>query len=151
MGLYSLVTLIGFIAMIAGFANAPNGAALFTGPHDLHHISWVFMMPALILLASAYMPLGYIKRSVQHPMMLAVLIWAGFHLAIGGDLKRVLMFGLFFAYAGVSLICAHKRGTDLKDKPAKPMGDILAIIVGLVLTGVFMHGGHLILFGVPPV
>ena len=127
MGLYSIVTLIGFIAMIIGFARAPNGAALFTGPHDLHHISWVFMMPALILLASAYMPLGYIKRSAEHPMMLAVLIWAGFHLAIGGDLKRVLMFGLFFAYAGVSLICAYKRGTDLKDKPAKPMGAICPI------------------------
>ena len=94
------------------------------------------------------MPLGYIKRAVQHPMMLAVLIWAGFHLAIGGDLKRVLMFGFFFAYAGVSLICAYKRGTDLKDKPAKPMGDILAVIVGLVLTGFFMHGGHVALFGV---
>ena len=151
MGLYSAVTLLGFFAMIIGFARAPNGETLFAAPHSLHHISWVFMMPALILLASAYMPLGHIKRAVQHPMMLAVLIWAGFHLAVGGDLKRVLMFGLFFAYAFVSLICAYKRGTSLKDKPAKPIGDILAIILGLVITGVFMHGGHLILFGVPPV
>ena len=102
-------------------------------------------------LVSAYMPVGFIKRSVQHPMMLAVFIWAGFHVAVGGDLKRVLMFGLFFVYAGVSLICAYKRGTDLKDKPAKPMGDVLAIIVGLVITGVFMHGGHVALFGVSPV
>jgi len=61
------------------------------------------------------------------------------------------MFGLFFAYAGVSLICAYKRGTDLKDKPAKPMGDILAIIVGLVFMGVFMHGGHMALFEVSAV
>ena len=97
------------------------------------------------------MPLGYIKRSVQHPMVLAVLIWAGFHLAVGGDLKRVLMFGLFFAYTLVSLICAYKRGTSLKDKPAKPMGDILAVIVGLILTGVIMHGGHVTLFGVSAV
>ena len=72
-------------------------------------------------------------------------------MAIGGDLKRVLMFGLFFTYALVSLICAYKRGTNLKDKPAKPIGDILAVIVGLVITGVFMHGGHVVLFGVPPV
>ena len=61
------------------------------------------------------------------------------------------MFGVFFAYAFVSLICAYKRGTVLKDKAAKPMGDILAIIIGLVLTGVFMHGGHVALFGVSPV
>ena len=151
MGLYLAVTLLGFFAMIIGFARAPNSETLFAAPHSLHHISWVFMMPALILLASAYMPLGYIKRAVQHPMVLAVLIWAGFHLAVGGDLKRVLMFGLFFAYTLVSLICAYKRGTVLKAKPAKPMGDILAIIVGLVLTGVLMHGGHVALFGVSPV
>ena len=80
MAIYSSAAFFGLIAMIAGFANAPNGAALFTGPHDLHHISWVFMMPALILLASAYMPLGYIKRSVQHPMMLAVLILSLIHI-----------------------------------------------------------------------
>ena len=151
MGLYSVVTLIGFIAMIIGFARAPNGETLFAAPHDLHHISWVFMMPAFILLVSAYMPVGFIKRSVQHPMMLGVLIWAGFHLAVGGDLKRVLMFGLFFAYAGVSLICAYKRGTDLKDKTVKPMGDVLAVIIGLAITGLFMHGGHTALFGVSPV
>jgi len=144
MGLYSVVTLIGFVAMIMGFARAPNGETIFAASHDLHHISWVFMLPAFILLASAYVPLGFIKRTVQHPMMLAVLIWAGFHLAVGGDLKRVLMFGLFFAYAAVSLICAYKRGTDL-------LGDMLAIIVGLAVTGAFMHGGHVALFGVSPV
>ena len=151
MGLYSAVTLLGFFAMIIGFARAPNGETLFAAPHSLHHISWVFMMPALILLASAYMPVGYIKRTVQHPMMLAVLIWAGFHLAVGGDLKRVLMFGLFFVYALISLICAYWRGTDLKDKTVKPMGDVLAVIIGLAITGLFMHGGHTALFGVSPV
>ena len=151
MGLYSAVTLLGFFAMIISFARAPNGETLFAAPHSLHHISWVFMMPALILLACAYMPVGHIKRAVQHPMMLGVFIWSGFHLAVGGDLKRVLMFGLFFAYAAVSLICAYKRGTNLKDKPAKAIGDILAIIIGLVITGVFMHGGHVALFGVSAV
>jgi len=151
MGRYSIVTMVGFIIMIIGFARAPNGATLFAAPHDLHHISWVFMLPAFILLASAYTPTGFIKRTLQHPMMLGVLIWAGFHLAVGGDLKRVLMFGLFFAYAGVSLICAYKRGTDLKDKAPKPIGDVLAVILGLVVTGVFMHGGHVALFGVSSV
>ena len=95
--------------------------------------------------------MGHIKRSVQHPMMLGVLIWAGFHLAIGGDLKRVLMFGLFFVYALISLICAYRRGTDLKDKKAKPIGDVLAVMIGLAITGLFMHGGHTALFGVSPV
>ncbi len=151
MGLYSVITLVGFIAMIIGYAKAPDGAALYVAPHDLHHIAWMIMLPAFILLSAAYMPMGYIKRTAEHPMMLGVLIWAGLHMAMGGDLKQLLLFGSFFAYALISLIGAYKRGTDLKDKPASALGDILAIIVGLLLIGLFMHGGHVKLFGTSPV
>ena len=151
MGLYSVITLIGFIAMIIGYAQAPDGDVLHAAPHDLHHISWMIMLPAFILLAAAYMPMGYIKRTVQHPMMLSVLIWSGLHLAMGGDLKQLLLFGSFFTYAIISLIGSYKRGTDLKNKLVKPLGDVLAIIIGLLLISVFMHGGHVKLFGASPV
>ena len=152
MGLYSVITLIGFIAMIIGYAQAPNGDVLYAAPHDLHHTAWMIMFPAFILLAAAYMPIGYIKRTVQHPMMLGVLIWAGLHVAMGGDLKQLLLFGSFFAYAVISLFGAYKRGTlALKDKPASALGDVLAIIAGLLLIGIFMHGGHVKLFGTSPI
>ena len=151
MGLYSVITLIGFIAMIIGYAQAPNGDVLHAAPHDLHHIAWMIMLPAFILLAAAYMPMGYIKRTVQHPMMLGVLIWAGLHVAMGGDLKQILLFGSFLAYAVISLFGAYKRGTNLRDKPVKPLGDVLAIIAALLLIGVFMHGGHVKLFGASPI
>ena len=93
MGLYSVVTLIGFGLMIWGYVKAPNADLIFEGPHTLHHLAWIPMMIAFILLISAYTPVGHIKRTVQHPMMLATLIWAGTHLAMGGDLKRILLFG----------------------------------------------------------
>lgn len=151
LGLYSGVTLIGFIVMIIGYIKAPHGAPLYSPPHDLHHIAWMVMLPALILLAAAYTPMGYIKRTVQHPMMLGVLIWAGLHLAMGGSQKRVLLFGAFFVYALISLLGAYKRGTDLKDNPVTALGDVLAIIVGLLLVWVFMHGGHVAMFRASPV
>ena len=150
MGVYSVASLIGFGLMLWGYGQAPDQTILYEGPHGLHHVSWMFMLPALILLVAAYTPLGHIKRLVQHPMMLAVLIWAVFHLVLGGDLKRVLLFGTFAVYAALSLLMAYRRGTDLEAKQPKIAGDVLAVFIGLILTGLFMHGGHQYLFGVSP-
>ena len=150
MGLYSLVSLLGFALLIWGYAKASPGPVIFEGPHDLHHIAWIPMMVALILLTAAYTPLGYIKRFVQHPMMLAVLIWSLTHLAMGGDLKRLLLFGGFALYSLTSLIFAYRRGTDLKSKTPGLTGDILAIIIGIGLAGILMHGAHLYLFKAYP-
>ncbi len=151
MGLYSLISLAGLALIIFGYSQIPDGDSLISGPHVLHHYSWVFMIPALILVVAANFPAGHIKRTVQHPMMIGVLIWALFHLATGGDMKRVVLFGAFAVYAVVSLACAFKRGTNLKDTPAKPLGDVLSITVGLGLSAVLIHGGHVLLFGTPAV
>jgi len=151
MGLYSIVTLAGLILMIIGYSQIPTGALLYSGPQWLNQLSWVFMVPALILIVVANFPAGHIKRSLQHPMMIGILIWAVFHLVTGGELRRVILFGAFTAYALVSLNRAFARGTKLKEKPAKPLGDILSIAVGLVISAIFLHGGHQALFGVPAV
>lgn len=149
MGLYSVVTGLGLGLLIWGYVKAPQGDIVFAGPHGLHHYAWVVMIPALILLISAYTPLGYIKRAAQHPMMLAILIWTLLHLALGGDLKHVLLFGSFALYALVSLCYAFKRGAQLKDKAPNIVGDIMAIVIGLIVSGALLHGLHNIAFGVP--
>ena len=151
MGLYSLVTLIGFGLMVWGYAKAPIQAPMFEGPHELHHYAWLFMLVAFTLLAAAYTPMGYIKRAVQHPMMWATFIWAASHLAMGGDLRKVLLFGGFAAYSIVSLAFGYKRGTELKSKTPQIKGDVTAIIAGAVLTGIMMHGAHLYLFKASPI
>lgn len=147
MGLYSLVSLAGLALIIYGYSQIPDEPVLYAGPHGLHHYSWLFMIPALILVVAANTPTGYIKRAVHHPMMIGVLIWALFHLATGGDMKRIVLFGAFALYAVFSLICAFKRGTDLKSKTPKPLGDVLAIAIGLGLSALLIHGGHALLFG----
>jgi len=150
MSLYSVITGIGLALMIWGYRKTPSADYIYAGPHELHHYAWVFMLPAFILLAAAYTPTGHIKRAVQHPMMLATLIWALSHLALGGDLKKILLFGGFAAYSLVSLICAYRRGTNLKQQNPKVLGDVLAVFIGAALTGLLMHGGHQFAFGASP-
>lgn len=151
MGLYSIITGIGLGLIIWGYINFPRGDLMYSGPYELRHYSWLIMLLSIILLAAAYTPTGYIKRTVEHPMMLAVFLWALLHLALGGGQKRVLLFGMFAFYALVSLFNAYRRGTNLKQKSPRLIGDVLAIAIGLALTAVLFHGGHQALFGVPPV
>ncbi len=149
MGAYSLITGLGLALLIWGYIKAPSGALIFEGPHDLHHMSWILMLPAFVLLIAAYTPAGYIKNTVQHPMMLAILIWSAVHLAMGGDSKKVLLFGLFTAYSLVSLFCAYRRGRSDFKSP-RVIGDVIAVIAGFALTGLMLHGGHQMLIGAPP-
>jgi len=149
MGIYSLITGLGLVLIIWGYIKAPSSALVFEGPHELHHRSWMIMLPAFVLLMAAYTPAGYIKNTVQHPMMLGILIWSAVHLAMGGDSKKVALFGLFAAYSLVSLICAYRRGRSVSNS-TRVIGDVMAIIAGFALTGLMLHGGHQMLIGAPP-
>ncbi|MBK5932613.1 putative membrane protein [Rhodovulum imhoffii] len=53
---------------------------------------------------------GLIRWS-RHPILLALIIWAGMHLVANGDLAHVILFGLLgsFAMAGRLLIDRRKR------------------------------------------
>ena len=56
------------------------------------------MWVVFVLLVAAYTP-THIRRTVRHPMMLAVLIWALLHLLVNGDLASLLLFGGLGAFA----------------------------------------------------
>lgn len=149
MGLYSVLSLIFFIAMLIGYGRAPEGAPLWIGPDIARTLSVPLNVLALILLTAAYTPTGRIKRAVHHPMMIATFIWALSHLFIGGDLKKVLLFGAFALYSAVSVMAAFRRG-DRVDAYPRTIGDVLAVIGGGVLSALLIYGGHALLFGVSP-
>ncbi|WP_101067212.1 NnrU family protein [Roseovarius salinarum] len=49
----------------------------------------------------------------RHPLLLALMLWAGAHFLANGDLAHMILFGLFavFAWAGMALIDRRKRRT----------------------------------------
>ena len=149
MGTYSVLSLAAFALMLWGYGQWASGTALWRAPHSLAHYTWVAMLPVFPLLVAAYAPAGYIRRAVQHPMMWAVLIWAIAHLLVGGDARRTALFGLFAAYAALSLFAGYRRGRVGIENP-RILGDVVSVVAGLILFGVFMHGGHAALFGASP-
>ncbi|PKP81523.1 MAG: NnrU family protein [Alphaproteobacteria bacterium HGW-Alphaproteobacteria-18] len=151
MGLYSLVSLVGFGLIIWGFGAARPAPILYTPPTGLAHLNLVLMLPAMIMLAAAYTPTGRIKKAVKHPMLVAVKIWALGHLLANGELNSVLLFGSFLAYGVIDRIALKKRG-DIgpgPDAPVSAMGDIGAVVIGAGAYAVLLLWLHPILFLMP--
>lgn len=151
MGLYSLVAGIGLVLIIWGYGAARPAPVLYVPPPGLAHLNLVLMAPAMIFLASAYLPAGRIRRTLRHPMLAAVKIWALGHLLANGELNSVLLFGSFLAYGVIDRIAVKRRG-DLGPDPDAAVsvaGDIGAVVLGLGAYLALLFWLHPLLFGMP--
>ncbi|MFN9030162.1 MAG: NnrU family protein [Betaproteobacteria bacterium] len=152
-GLYSLVSLAGFVLIVYGYAEARTApTVLFNPPIWTKHLAALLTIPAFILLAAAYVPGTRIKALVGHPMVLSVKTWALAHLIANGTLHDVLLFGAFLVWAVLDYISARKRdraaGTVYATGPVSR--DLVAVVVGLLAWAAFAFWLHGALIGVRP-
>jgi len=150
MGLYSIVSIIGFVMMAWGYAFLKPWIPIYTPPTWGRHVTMALMLPAIIVLVSAYMrPTGFIKKAVKHPMLLAVKVWAFAHLFANGDLASIILFASFLVFGIVDRIAVKRRGDEGAAK-ANPnvLGDLLSIAVGIALYLLLIYELHYMLFGV---
>ena len=111
-GLYSVVSLAGFIMIVWGFHNyrAHDWIQLWTPLPVGRVIAIVLMWPAFIALAASGKVPGRIRGWLRHPMLVAVKLWALAHLLVNGDLGGLILFGSFLAWAVYDRIAVKKRG-----------------------------------------
>ena len=150
-GLYSLVSLGGFLLMIAGYSSLRlEPHLLYVPPAGLRHVAALLMLPVFILLLATYLP-GRISRAAKHPMLAAVKFWALAHLLANGMLADVLLFGSFLAWAVVDRISLKRRAPRSRPMaPEKSINDVIAVVGGLLLYAAFAMVWHARLFGVAP-
>jgi uncharacterized membrane protein len=152
-GIYSLLSIAGFVLIVIGYAAARQSpVVLFAPPVWTRHLAALLTIPAFILLAAAYVPGNAIKRAVGHPMMAGVKVWALAHLIANGTLADVLLFGTFLAWAVLGFIAARRRdraaGTTYPAGPASRTA--IAFVIGLVAWAAFAFALHRPLIGVAP-
>lgn len=148
MGLYSLISIAGFVAMVWGYAYLKPWIPIWNPPTWTRHVALTLMPFALVLLVSAYVPTGYIKKAVRHPMLTAVKVWAVAHLAANGDLAGIILFGSFLVYAVLDRIALKLRGdVGAANARATVLGDMIALAVGGALYGLLVVYLHPVLFG----
>jgi uncharacterized membrane protein len=150
-GLYSLLSIVGFVLIIWGYGMArQEPILLYTPPVWMRHLSALIMVPVFPLLLAAYLP-GRIKAATKHPMLAAIKFWALAHLLANGMLADVLLFGSFLAWAVVDRISFKRRvARPIPGAPPRKVNDAIAVAAGLVLYVIFVLGLHARLFGVSP-
>ena len=152
-GIYSIAAAAGLAGIVVGYGLARQSpVVLWAPPVWTRHLALVLMLPALVLLAAAYLP-GRIQAAARHPMLLAVKIWATAHLLANGTLADVLLFGGFLAWAVADRISVKRRAGGASGPPAhapRARNDAIAIVLGLLVWAALVFGGHRWLFGVAP-
>ncbi len=146
-GLYSLISLAGFVLIVHGYAQAPT-ITMWSPPAGLRYLTMLLMLPVFVLLAAAYLP-GHLKARLGNPMLMAIKIWALAHLLVNGDLASVLLFGAFLAFAVVDLMAVKRSGRSAVVAAPRALFDVLAVVLGLLVYTAFVMGLHAALIGVP--
>ena len=88
-GLYSVISLIGFVLLVWGYGLArPDAPVLYEPPVWMKHITALLMLIAFIFLGIFIAKAGRMKPALKHPMLIAIKTWALAHLLANGDLRR---------------------------------------------------------------
>lgn len=152
-GLYSLVSLAGFVAICWGYGLARQApVVLWVPPLGMRHAASLLTLGSFVLLAAAYVPHNFFKARWGHPMLLATKLWALAHLLANGNLADVLLFGGFLAWAVVLFIVSRRsdRARAVVHPRASRTGTAVAVLVGVAAWVVFAFWAHGLLIGVRP-
>lgn len=153
-GLYSLLSFAGLALIVVGYHKvqlAPGkNPVLWNPPLWGRHVTMLLMLPVFPLLVATYLP-GRMSAAIRHPMITAVKFWALAHLFVRGDAASVLLFAGLLGWAVYDRISLKRREAaglvTVRTGPAR--NDIVAIVLGLVIYGIFLKWGHALLIGVP--
>jgi uncharacterized membrane protein len=153
-GLYSLVSLVGFVLIVIGYGAAMKTAApAAPAPMALVHLAFGGTLITFILLASAHGPVNHFKAWLKDPMLIGVLIWAGAHLLIKRTPGAELLFGTFALWTLADLWSVNQRrkaGGSPEMGAPKPVATVISIVVGTLIWYVFWRYLHAMLIGVSP-
>jgi len=152
-GLYSLVSIAGFVLIVIGFGQARlDSPALWHAPLALRHLTALLVLVALVLVFAAKGPNNAIRSRLHHPMVLGVKLWAFAHLLVNGRVVDVVLFGGFLLWAMADFRSARQR--DRAQQTAYPPGSLGASAIPVILGGavwaLFVFWAHRAWIGVSP-
>jgi uncharacterized membrane protein len=136
---YSLAAALGLALVIIGKATAAF-VPIWDPPKWMSHLTMTAMLPAVILLAAAYIP-NNLKLYIRHPFLWGITLWALSHLVANGDLGSLILFGGFAAYAIFDMWSANRRGAEKSDKRRPFYWDLVLVAAGgsAYCAGLFIH------------
>jgi len=152
-GIYSVLSLIGFVLIVWGFGIARETPTLvWLPPAGLRHGAALLNVLAFVFLVAAYVPGNGIKARVHHPMVLGVKTWALAHLVSNGNLAHMVLFGSFLIWAVLDFISARRRDRvqGIQYPAGTTASTVTTVLLGVVVAGVFAMWLHGMLIGIKP-
>lgn len=152
-GLYAVVSLLGLVLIVCGYAGARmEPLPLWVLPPWTRHLAALLMLIAFICAAATYIPGNFIKARIGHPMLVGVKTWAFAHLLTNGTLADLVLFGSFLVWSILQFRTSRRRdranGTIYAHLSITR--DVLVIVLGIAATGIFAMFLHQPLIGVRP-
>lgn len=160
-GIYAVVSLVGFYALIVGYSEARmQPFVIWQPPTATRHISVLLMLFASILLVATYIPRNHFKVRMGHPMILSVKVWALSHLLANGNLADLVLFGTFLVWS--VLIFRVSRARDRANAAAQSMEELAqapqakltatlaAFVLGALLWASITFHLHALVVGISP-
>lgn len=150
-GLYSLLSIIGFVLIVWGYgqARAAGTTLVWVPPVGMRHAASLLTLLAFVLLVATYVPRNHIRRAVGHPMVIGVALWSVAHLLSNGWLHAIVLFGAFLLWSLVDWASAARRG-PITAAPASLAMTGVTVVVGVVAWLAFAMWLHRVLIGVAP-
>lgn len=152
-GLYSLMSIAGFVALVWGFGLArQQPVLLYMPPLWLRHLNALFTLIAFVLVVAAYVPRNHVKAALGHPMLVGVKAWAFGHLLATGFLHDVVLFGAFGLWAVADFVVSRRRDRRAGTTYAAGtwVGDTMTLVFGIAAWAAFAFWLHARWIGVRP-
>lgn len=145
-GVVALALLVALLLMVVGYRSwlSPQ---IWYPPAAMTHVNNLLNLIAVYLFAASGMKTA-ITRHLRHPQLMGVMVWAGAHLLVNGDLASIVLFGGLLAWAAVEVVAVNRDGPWVRNPPAGPGKEIGAAVGAVIVTGLigYVH----IWFGLLP-
>lgn len=149
-GVYTLVSLAGFVLIVWGFSQARLQPIVLWQPiRGMNHAAAALVLIAMILMAAAYVPRNHFKAKLQHPMTLSVKVWAFAHLIANNTLADVMLFGSFLVWSILVFRAARRRPAPVTAAPTLA-GTLATVVAGFALWAFFAFWAHAAWLGIAP-
>lgn len=151
-GLYTLISLIGFVLIVYGYAQARGGAPVLPTIPALRGVTPALVTLGFILVVAAYWPRNHLRNLVGDPMVVGVGLWAVGHLLVKTTPAALVLFGAFLVWAVIDYVSlrSRARAAPAPSAPASALNTVLVVVVGALAAAVFALWLHKPLIGVAP-
>lgn len=114
------------------------------------HLAMLLMLVAFLLFAFAHGK-SNLKRTIRHPQLTAMVVWAIAHLLANGDTRSVTLFGVLGIWALIEMMLLNRRDGAYEPPEPRPLSaEVKPVVIGVVMYVVFVLL-HPYLFGVSPI